>query len=51
MTLTDELKILNDKIKAKKDDQVNNANKYENDLVYNSVHNFNKYSVFHLSKT
>ena len=35
----------------KKDDQVNNANKYENDLVYNSVHNFNKYSVFHLSKT
>ena len=35
----------------KKDDQVNNANKYENDLVYNSVHNFNKYIVFHLSKT
>ena len=29
----------------KRDDKVNKVNKYDNDLVYNSVHNFNKCSV------
>ena len=27
----------------KKDDKVNKIDKYDNDLMYNSVHNFNKY--------
>ena len=34
----------------KKDDKVNNDNKYENDLRYDSVHNFNKYSVSNLNE-
>ena len=29
----------------KKDDKNKNVIKHDNDLVYNSVHNFNKYSV------
>ena len=29
----------------KKDDKVNEANKYGNNLRYDSVHNFNKYSA------
>ena len=29
----------------KKDDKVNKVNKYNNDLVYSSVYDFNKYSV------
>ena len=29
----------------KEDDKVNKVVKYDNDLMYNSVHNFNKYSV------
>ena len=31
--------------KKKKNDKVNKVVKYDNDLMYNLVHNFNKYSV------
>ena len=34
----------------KKDCKVNKARKYENDFMYDSVHNFIKYSVFHFNK-
>ena len=32
------------KLELKKDDKVNKIGKYVNDLMYNSVHNFNKYN-------
>ena len=34
----------------RKDDKVNKNVKYNNELLYNSVHNFNKYSVFDFNK-
>ena len=34
----------------KKDDKNKKVTKYSNDLVYNSVHNFNKYSLPNLKK-
>ena len=44
MTLTDELKILDDKV-FKKGDNNKKVSKYDNNLVYDSVHNCNKYNV------
>ena len=35
----------------KKDDKVSKVVKYDNDLVYDSVHNFNKYSVSNFNET
>ena len=34
----------------KKDFKVNKANQNDNDLMYDSVHNFNKYSVSNFNK-
>ena len=34
----------------RKDDKVNKNVKYDNEFLYNSVHNFNKYSVFDFNK-
>ena len=38
------------KERLKKDDKVNKVVKYDNDLMYDSVHNFNKHSVPNLNK-
>ena len=34
----------------KKDKKINKANKYNNNLTYVSVHNFNKYSVYNCNE-
>ena len=38
------------KKRLKKDDKVNRVIKYNNDLRYDSLHNFNKYSVPNFNK-
>ena len=49
MTLTDQIKILDDIIRANQAqydlDRVDKTVKYDNNLEYDSVHNFDKYSV------